>query len=75
MILKRNDEVISRNGTFKGIVNDLVWLGFERDIITWVEMVEKSQPGTASSHEYRRLNGDLWSLNRENYPRRMLGDN
>lgn len=75
MILKRNDEVISRIGTFSGLRAELIWLGFERDIISWLTLVEMSQPGTVSSYEYRRLNGDLWSLNRENYPRRMLGDN
>lgn len=75
MILKRNDEVISRNGTFAGIRADLIWLGFERDIISWVTLVEMSQPGTAPIYEYRRPNGDLWSLSRDPYPRRMLGDN
>lgn len=62
MILKRNDEVISRNGTFSGLKQDLEWLKFEPSIIAWVSLVEKSMPGTARIYEYRTASGDLWEL-------------
>lgn len=62
MILKRNDEFIAEQTTFLGLTQDLVSLGHGRDVISWVCLVQKSQPGTAGVYEYRTANGDLWEL-------------
>lgn len=62
MILKRNGEIISRNGTFGGLRADLRWLLFDESVISWISTVQNSMPGTASVYEYRTSDGDLWEL-------------
>lgn len=64
MVLKRNDEIIAEQTTFSGLRVSLIAQGHHRDVISWITVVEMTQPGTCTVYQYRRPNGDLWELRR-----------